>query len=252
MNDDVVPRGNDTAAPDAPGSTLDGVKDTSASCAPDADGGVGASAETQELIRELARAVDGTGERRGETRLRIIQTAVPEFRAQGYAGTSIRRIADGVGVTPPALYSHFSSKSELLGVAVVYAHLLFLRTVVVPTDPADPPPGRLEGMIRRAMGYEFTSSGRKSWFDLLIDNQDEDGLLSPEHHRLSDRARAAYLGELESAVVRAGGSGTGRLEAEIIFRICENTIALQRGLGVSAEATIDATVRVLLRLPAGV
>ena len=240
--------------PGAGRSTLGGVNDSPARTPHDsarpADG-IGASEPTRALIRELARAVDGVGERRGETRLRIIQTAVPEFRAQGYAGTSIRRIADGVGVTPPALYSHFASKSELLGVAVAYAHLVFLRSVVVPVDPADPPRARLEGMIRRAMSYEFESSGRKSWFDLLIDNQDEDGLLSPEHLRLSDSARAAYMNELEAAVVRAAGSDSGRLEAEIIFRICENTVALQRGLGVSADETIDATVNVLLRLPSG-
>lgn len=35
------------------------------------------------------------------------------FARQGYAGTTIRQIADAVGVTNPALYAHFDSKRAI-------------------------------------------------------------------------------------------------------------------------------------------
>lgn len=47
--------------------------------------------------------------RRGE----ILDAALDEFADRGYAGGSMRRIADRVGVSEPALYRHFSAKQAL-------------------------------------------------------------------------------------------------------------------------------------------
>ena len=53
--------------------------------------------------------------RRGDTRERIQRTALELFTKQGYERTSLREIAERVGVTKAALYYHFSSKEEILG-----------------------------------------------------------------------------------------------------------------------------------------
>ncbi|MBW1734247.1 MAG: TetR/AcrR family transcriptional regulator [Deltaproteobacteria bacterium] len=53
--------------------------------------------------------------KRGEkTEKRIIQAALELFVRKGYHGTSINEITQKVGLTKGALYSHFSSKGELL------------------------------------------------------------------------------------------------------------------------------------------
>jgi AcrR family transcriptional regulator len=44
----------------------------------------------------------------------IIDTASQLFLKQGYEATSVRQIADAVGVTEAALYYHFKDKRELL------------------------------------------------------------------------------------------------------------------------------------------
>ena len=51
----------------------------------------------------------------GSTRDRILDVALDLFSRQGYAGTSIRDIAEQLSMTKAAVYYHFPSKEELLG-----------------------------------------------------------------------------------------------------------------------------------------
>jgi AcrR family transcriptional regulator len=54
-------------------------------------------------------------ERRGdETRERILDVALELFNEQGYERTSLREIAERLGVTKAALYYHFKSKEDIL------------------------------------------------------------------------------------------------------------------------------------------
>jgi AcrR family transcriptional regulator len=49
-----------------------------------------------------------------DTRDRILDAALDLFIEQGYEKTSLREIAERVGVTKAALYYHFSSKEEII------------------------------------------------------------------------------------------------------------------------------------------
>jgi AcrR family transcriptional regulator len=49
-----------------------------------------------------------------DTRQRILDAATELFVDRGYEATSLREIAERVGVTKAALYYHFTSKEELL------------------------------------------------------------------------------------------------------------------------------------------
>jgi TetR/AcrR family transcriptional regulator, regulator of cefoperazone and chloramphenicol sensitivity len=50
----------------------------------------------------------------GKTRERILEVALELFHEQGYAGTSIRDIAQRMAITKAAVYYHFPSKESLL------------------------------------------------------------------------------------------------------------------------------------------
>jgi AcrR family transcriptional regulator len=52
--------------------------------------------------------------RRGDTRARIQQVALELFAAQGYERTSLREVAERLGVTKAALYYHFKSKEDIV------------------------------------------------------------------------------------------------------------------------------------------
>jgi AcrR family transcriptional regulator len=51
---------------------------------------------------------------RGDTRVRIQQVALELFTEQGYEATSLREIAERLGVTKAALYYHFKTKDDIV------------------------------------------------------------------------------------------------------------------------------------------
>jgi len=50
----------------------------------------------------------------GNTRERILDVSLDLFIEQGFDGTSLREIAENLGVTKAALYYHFTSKDDIL------------------------------------------------------------------------------------------------------------------------------------------
>jgi len=52
--------------------------------------------------------------RRGDTRARIQQVALELFAEHGYERTSLREVAERLGVTKAALYYHFKSKEDIV------------------------------------------------------------------------------------------------------------------------------------------
>jgi len=77
----------------------------------------------------VARTVGSAAE---DTRGRILDAATELFNERGYAGTSIRDIAERTGMTKGSLYYHFASKDELLYAIVaplLDAIATFLTTV---------------------------------------------------------------------------------------------------------------------------
>ena len=53
-------------------------------------------------------------ERRTDTREQIRRLALELFAQRGYDGTSLREIADRLGITKAAVYYHFKTKEEIL------------------------------------------------------------------------------------------------------------------------------------------
>jgi AcrR family transcriptional regulator len=103
------------------------------------------------VVRERS-SVGGSG---SETRARILTVALELFAGQGYAGTSIRDIAEAMGVTKAALYYHFASKEEILDAVTEPMSSDFRRLAeragTVPSPPAaDLIAGLVDILSRRA------------------------------------------------------------------------------------------------------
>lgn len=61
----------------------------------------------------MVRHAQHLREAKSETRERVLSVACALFARRGYQGTTIRLIADGAGVTEPAVYYYFPTKREL-------------------------------------------------------------------------------------------------------------------------------------------
>ena len=74
------------------------------------------------------------------TRERIIQVAIDLFAREGYGGTSLRNIAEQLGVTKAAVYHHFHTKDDIarvvLGRALDVLAAMTDRLIVAGADPA--------------------------------------------------------------------------------------------------------------------
>ena len=69
------------------------------------------------MEQHLSTAAVGTRKRRGEGHTRrdeILMAAKELFIREGYQATTIRRIADVVGVSAPALYLYFKDKEAIM------------------------------------------------------------------------------------------------------------------------------------------
>jgi AcrR family transcriptional regulator len=72
------------------------------------------SAPGDQAFAEQAHGEHVHGGRRGDTRARIQRVALELFAEQGYERTSLREIAERLGVTKAALYYHFRSKEDIV------------------------------------------------------------------------------------------------------------------------------------------
>jgi AcrR family transcriptional regulator len=70
--------------------------------------------QTPEITMDVAHEPVITIEPKAHTRERILDAALDLFIAQGFDGTSLRQIAEALGVTKAALYYHFESKDDIL------------------------------------------------------------------------------------------------------------------------------------------
>jgi TetR/AcrR family transcriptional regulator, cholesterol catabolism regulator len=71
---------------------------------------------------------------------RLAEAAIDLFYSRGALSTTVREITSACGLTPGALYNHFSSKEQLLYVLVRDIHLLADAGLAAAISTADPEP----------------------------------------------------------------------------------------------------------------
>jgi AcrR family transcriptional regulator len=72
--------------------------------------------------------------------LRLLKAADALFYSQGAPATTVREITNACGLTPGAMYNHFTSKDELLYVLVQYRHARLEEDVAAALAPLDGDP----------------------------------------------------------------------------------------------------------------
>lgn len=161
---------------------------------------------------------------------RLLAAADELFFRQGAVATTVREITAACGLTPGALYNHFSSKEELLHWLVMYRHRL-LETALddaLATCPDDPE-CRLRTVVEVYVAVHQQQHARRG---ARVANREYRGLTGPRlaevvaiRRRLRDRVVAIVHDGSERGVFHVcGGSGRASvtLAAATILDMCVN------------------------------
>lgn len=101
------------------------------------------------------------------TRGRIVQESMVLFAERGYAGVSVRDVVEVVGLTPGAIYHHFTGKQALYDVVVEEAFARVSQGLVEEARAEGPAP-TLRAALRRYAAYLFSSSPELRLVDRVI------------------------------------------------------------------------------------
>ncbi len=129
---------------------------------------------------------------RRDTRARILEVALRLFAERGYAGTSVRDIAEELGITKAAVHYHFAAKERLLE-SLVAPFVERLEAVV--EEPCDDP---------RAVLVRVGEALRDPVFGVLTSDPSTGAVCAHLHQRV-DR-----LAERTAAQLAGPGAGPER------------------------------------------
>jgi AcrR family transcriptional regulator len=117
----------------------------------------------------------------------LFDAAAAEFADRGFDATSIRDIAESVGISSSTLYHHFTNKQDILHAAVTRFMTDFVEACV-PTlqDRSLTPTERIRRAVR--LHIEFSDDRRP---ELLVGNPIRNAL-DPEHRDLGLKLQRAY------------------------------------------------------------
>lgn len=82
-----------------------------------------------------------------DTRMYIIEKAIPMFAARGYSGVSMRHISQAVGISAAALYHHFPDKQKLYFDAMAHAFTDKAEGITEALEDSGTPLERLERFV---------------------------------------------------------------------------------------------------------
>jgi AcrR family transcriptional regulator len=97
---------------------------------------------------------------RAASRRRILKAALRLFASHGYAGASIRMIADAAGISVGLLYNYFPSKAAVLA-ALFERSMEDVRASFARAEEASSPVERIERLVRGA--FQIVEANRDFW-----------------------------------------------------------------------------------------
>lgn len=178
-------------------------------------------------------------ERRTDTRDRIRAVALELFTTRGYERTSLREIAEHLGVTKAAVYYHFKSKEDIVG-ALVGDFLRDVEAIVSWARDREPTLETRREVIRR---YAAVLRSRGAAM-LLFLQQNEPALQHlPVGARLEERKRA-----LVRVLTVPGASLTDQLRSRMSVFALHAGIFMTQDLAVTDEERWDAALHTALDL----
>ncbi|MEU9319494.1 helix-turn-helix domain-containing protein [Streptomyces sp. NPDC048295] len=173
--------------------------------------------------------------RRGDdTKAEIRKVAIELFTEQGYEATSLREIAERLGITKAALYYHFSSKEDIVR-SLFTEHLDALDDMVAWAREQPPGPELRVRAVDRMV--DLATGGGLSAMRFALANQRVVRDLHPGRENAFER-----LGELFKILAGPDASVEEELRMRAALLSVNTVLLASQGLEVSDER-ITATAR---------
>ncbi len=106
--------------------------------------------------------------KRSDTSQRLLAAAIEKFCQNGFDATTMRDLAQAVGIKAPAIYNHYQSKEEILAAALIWVMEDFNQQMFASDDPGAPPIERLQGILERYVKHQLDKPDLNEGFSVLL------------------------------------------------------------------------------------
>ena len=140
----------------------------------------------------------------------IVESVRRIISAKGIESLTIHQIAKDLGVTDGALYRHFKSKNEIIGLLIEDIERTLLDTIKTAASKINNPINKLENILSSHLSYAEQRKG----MSVIVINE----TLNLQDRNLKRRMLKvihAYLKEIKAILI--DGAGAGKIRKDIDF-----------------------------------
>jgi AcrR family transcriptional regulator len=177
--------------------------------------------------------------RQGDTKAEIRQVAMELFTQQGYEATSLREIAERLGVTKAALYYHFRSKEDI--VRSLFGDYLAALDDLVAWASTQAPGPQLRTQVIDRMLHLSAEHGRQA-MQFALANQHVVRELHPGRETASELLRTLF-----GAITDPNATMQEALRIRVALLSVNLTMFAAQGLDAT-DAQVDAAARDIAHL----
>lgn len=137
---------------------------------------------------------------RSDTRARLLAAALERFARNGFAETTMRDLGADVGIRAPAIYAHFSSKEEILGLALVWSMDDFNEAVLSSGEDDLDAVERLRRILGRHINYQIENPVVARAFDVLASSKILDRLGQTQYQDDVNKRLKVYVSTVRQLI----------------------------------------------------
>jgi AcrR family transcriptional regulator len=176
-----------------------------------------------------------------DTRTRIQQVALDLFTEQGYEATSLREIAERLGVTKAALYYHFRTKDEIVQ-SLLADHGAQVDAILAWARQQPPTVQTRREFVRRYADLLFGGENYVRFMHFLERNQ------SSAQKLRAGAAMRQRMTDIQAILVTPGGPPAEQLRRSLAVIAMHSCWFTLRGAGITDEQRYEAALEVALSL----
>lgn len=187
----------------------------------------------------------------GETKLRILDTAIAIFGERGFEACTMRDLAAEVGIKAPAIYNHYPSKEDVLAAAMEHILGRFLWTLMTPLEDL-PEEEWLEQIVHDHVRFQLVHRRLSRANDALLNAPGKKRALPPLVYRRIvgvERAYVDLLGDLVCLEAPNGDHWDGMMAGFAITAMCDRVAAWYDPKGeLSIEQVADRSWKLVQQM----